>query len=144
MKSPDVLLAALAYKGVFTIEGARTLSDEYHRKPDFDEPDPLPTDIWTALEWVDDLFGSIENDHEINDLLGRDVCEECGEPIEPEDEPDEWVCDDCLAAADGEPPLPPCECPECADEDDNFPPEDVDAAVDLWFGLKGLVRSALT
>jgi hypothetical protein len=136
MKSPDVVLAALALKGVLTVEEAAELSDEYHRKPTFDEPDPLPNDLYSALALVDDLFGSIEDDHDIEDLLGLDVCEP--EPVDlysalatyrsyvPDDDPD----------------LPPCECPECDAKD--LSPEDVAAGLSLWFGLKGAIQSALT
>jgi hypothetical protein len=142
MKSPDVVLAALALKGVLTVEEADALSDEYHRKPTFDEPDPLPNDLYSALALVNDLFGSIEDDHDIEDLLGLDVCEDAGLAHDPEPV-------DLSAyrsyVPDDDPDLPPCECPECEDEDeDDLPPEDVDAALSLWFGLKGALQSALT
>ena len=121
VKSPDYILAALAVKGVLTLEEGEELSKLYNKKNrEYDMP--VPMDFASALDQVGPLLDMIAEDRGVGELLGRGhgpavgECEDCGEPIDahgnrvprgnhsslptaPVDDDDDWDDDDFEAAA---------------------------------------------
>ena len=129
MKQPGLLLiAALTVAGVFTEEQATALTRHYKVRPDYDNPTPI--DLPTALDQVCVIFEMADDDAIVREMIANgEICEECGEPIE-----DHRMPTRARAAA---PALP------APTDDGPMSDQDVEAALNLWFGMKGLMRSEL-
>ena len=140
MKTPDIILAALAVKGVLSIEEAQELSKLYHRKPTYD--DPVPINFDSALDYVGPMLDAIAEDRGVDELLHRrpvagpvvGYCDDCGQPVDK----DGNVVEDVPRGPHGQ-----FEPDEPDDDDDQLSEHEIEGMFALWNGLQTLVRHAL-